>query len=207
MKTRAGIRGVLGALAASSVATVAVVAFTVTPARADTSATVCTLLPILCPPTTKPKPPPTTSPPTTTAPAATTAPTAAATHASTARTTAKSVSAAPAKKAAPASVGTPGLLLPASGALDLPADNATAPQLATVAVPATAVPTTAVPALLGTLPLSGLVGATQNPVSGLPSDHGPVRVALSLLVLVIAAVAAAQLPQSRRHPRPDEPLL
>jgi hypothetical protein len=53
---------------------------------------------------------------------------------------------------------------------------------------------------LVTLPaeaFSGLAGAGR----GVPSDHSKAREALSVVVVLIAVLAAAQLPASRRSPR------
>jgi hypothetical protein len=47
--------------------------------------------------------------------------------------------------------------------------------------------------------LPGLVGSAR----GLPDHHASARIALSVLVLIVAVVAAAQLPASRRLPRPQ----
>jgi hypothetical protein len=158
----------------------------------------CTLLPALCPPTTKTTPttkaPVTTAPPTTKAPAttppATTKPATGTTAAATQRSTTANRSGP-----AVASVGAAGLSAPAMAPSDMPAlgADAAAPELAVTAAPTTTVFTRVPPAL------SGLVGTTT---AGLPNDHKSLRVALSILVLLVAAVAAAQLPPSRRSPRP-----
>lgn len=146
----------------------------------------CPLLPILCPPTTVAKAPATTTAPATTAPPKTAAPTTGRPPPTTARTTATNRN-----TSAVASVGDGAL--PASpadaGAAAASADDA-APQLAGLPT-ATTIPLTMAPAPGA---VSGLVGASK----GLPNDRSTLRVALSLLVLLVAAVAAAQLPASRR---------
>jgi hypothetical protein len=76
--------------------------------------------------------------------------------------------------------------------------DAAAPELAVTAAPTTTVFTGVAPAF------SGFVGVTTP---GLPNDHKTGRVALSILVLLVAAVATAQIPPSRRSPRPtSDPL-
>jgi hypothetical protein len=85
--------------------------------------------------------------------------------------------------------------------LSAPSDAA-APQLAPVAGTAIGdtTATTASSAYSG-----GVLGATQNPLTGLPDKHSRLRLGLSLVVFLIAAIAAAQIPESRRSPRPAPP--
>jgi hypothetical protein len=175
----------------------------VSPAGATSRDGLCTLLPALCPPsTTKTTPttaPATTAPPTTKAPVTTPPVTTKAATGSTAAATQRSTTA---NRSGPAlaSVGAAGLPAPAQAPSDMPAlgADAAAPQLAVTAAPATTVFTRLPPAF------SGLV-ATTTP--GLPNEHKTLRVALSILVLLVAAVATAQLPASRRSPRPaSDPL-
>ena len=197
MSTMRWIRLVGLAVASGALASTAVLWQAFSPAGATSNAPPC-LLPILCPPPTAPKAPSTTkAPPTTTA---TTAPS------STARTTATTAAArrpATTNRATPAaSVGAPSVAAPALGPADLPAlgtgSDAAAPLLAGASAPSTILgPSSPSPAL------SGLVGTTK----GLPNDHSQARLVLSILVLLIAATAAAQLPASRRFPRSDDDAL
>jgi hypothetical protein len=166
------------------------------PAGATSRDGLCTLLPALCPPTTKTTPttaaatttPPTTKAPVTTPPGATKAATGS-TAASTQRSTTANRS-----QPAVASVGAAGLPAPALAPADMPAlgADAAAPELAVTATPTTT-------ALTGPPAFSGFVGVSAP---GLPNAHKTLRIALSILVLVVAAVATAQLPASRRSPRP-----
>jgi hypothetical protein len=98
-----------------------------------------------------------------------------------------------------ASVGAPGVPSAALAPGDLAglatgADPA-APQLAGIPAPAPSA------TVVVTIPpaLSGLVGTDR----GLPNDHASLRLALSVVVLLVAGVAVAQLPTSRRFPRPS----
>lgn len=184
------------AVAASAVATAAAIGFSVTPASAAAPG-LCGVIPVLCPPTTPPK----TAPPTTAPPATTTPPT---TARPTVTTAVRKAASTAARVVAPAvaSVGGRGLSAPASE-MDLPAlggTDAAAPQLAPAAAPTFA-------ATSPQTVLSGLVGATGSPLGHMPSYHSRLRLALSVLVLLIAAVAAAQLPESRRAPQPEEPAI
>jgi hypothetical protein len=51
-------------------------------------------------------------------------------------------------------------------------------------------------------PLSGLVATTPGATTA--DDHAAARIALCLLVIVVAGMATAQLPASRRSPHQDE---
>jgi hypothetical protein len=186
------IRLVGFALGAGALASVAVLWLGVIPARAAARTGICIpLLPSTCPTTTVATTPPTTkAPPTTTAttvPPKTGHP--ASTVAGTSRTT------APRRTTAAPSVGAAGLpALPAGTGDPLLATGAdpSAPQLAGTPAPSSPAVATTSPAL------SGLVGATK----GLPNDHATVRIVLSIGGLLVAALAIAQLPASRRSPRP-----
>ena len=176
-------------VATGIVAGTAVLGWAAPPASAA-SPGLCTLLPALCPPaapaTTKPAPA-TTAPPKTTPPTTARAP--AITAATTPRTTTASRNAS-----AVSSVGA-GVLPPSVAAVPGSTPDDAVPELA--GLPTTS--TTAISAAsVAPQALSGLGGAT----SGLPNDHSTLRVLLSLVVLLIAAVAVAQLPASRRLPRP-----
>jgi hypothetical protein len=200
-----GARLLFTTLAAGTLATASLVGLTVSSAGAVSRAGVCTLLPVLCPPTTPPKTaPPTTKAPVVTAPPSTAhvPPTVAATAAAKATTKATATALHGSAQPAVASVGA-GVLPPAVAA---PADlgagsDAAAPQLA----PASALAAGNTTATTTSSSFSGLVGATQNPLTGLPSKHSRLRLVLSLFVFLIAAIAAAQIPESRRSPRPALP--
>jgi len=187
----------LAALAATAVATAVAIGFSVASAGAAAPG-LCGVVPVLCPPTT----PPRTAPPTTVArvaPATTTAPTTA--HAPLTPVVKKAAStAARANAPAVASVGAGGLSVNAAdiGVPALASNDAAAPELAPAGAPASIrAPTPTA--------LSGLVGAAANPLRGLPDYHSRMRIALSVLVLLVAAVAAAQLPESRRSPQRKPP--
>ncbi len=166
------------------------------PAAALPRAGIC--LPILqtCP--TTPKTVTTTKAPTTTVATPTTSKAVRSTASTTAARTATAATTTTTRKASTQPAIGAGAL-PATAALpnDLSGLGAgvdpAAPQLAAPAPPGTTAS--------GVVPLvlPGLVGTTAR---GLPDDHAAARIALSGLVLLIALVAAAQLPKSRRSPRP-----
>jgi hypothetical protein len=150
------------------------------------------LLQILCPKTTAP---PTTAaatsaPPTTKA-LVTGHPTSPATSSAkksvASKTSARAVSVG--DPGLPASV--PGVVTPSlsSGA------DAVAPQLAGTAAPTTSSAVADAPVAQSRLSVVGEVG--------LPNDHATLRIVLSLLTALVAGVALAQLPASRRRPRAD----
>lgn len=175
-------------IAAGLLASTAVLAGSVSTAGAAQPG-LCPLLPILCPPTTVAKAPPTPVPATTASPK-TAAPTTVRPPVATARTTA-----ANRNTSAVASVGDGALpaLQADTGAAAASTDDA-APQLAGLPRPST-IPLTVAPPPAA---VPGLVGASK----GLPNDRSTLRVGLSLVVLLVAAVAAAQLPAARRSPGP-----
>jgi hypothetical protein len=178
------------AVAGATLAMALMLGGALSPAAASPRAGSCLLPGILCPTTTVPRTVTTTAPVTTVPPT---------THPTTATTAApnKTTATTSPKKSSSSqpSVGVAGL--PVTGSINLPAIGAdtvpAAPQLA-------GTPTPTVSTVLYSPPtvLSGLVGATTR---GLPNDHATLRIALSLLALVIAAVALAQVPGSRRSPR------
>lgn len=183
------------ALATASLVAAAVLLWSAAPAGAVESNGVCTLLPGLCPTTTVAKSTATTAAPPTTAkpPAAT--PT---THPSTAATTTTTTAAKKTVVQQPA-IGAAGVPAP----VDLPslgAGDPTAPALANPPTSSTA------PVVFAPLPVPGLVGSAAGTSTGLPDDHSALRIAFALLVMVIAGVAIAQLPASRRSPRPPRPV-
>jgi len=158
-------------------------------ATASPRAGSCLLPGILCPTTTLPRPTATTSAPTTAPP--TTHPT----TATTAVTKKSTATTSPKKSTSGPSVGVAGL--PVTGSINLPAIGTdtvpAAPQLAGTPSPTVSTVLYSPPTVL-----SGLVGTTTG---GLPNDHATLRITLSVLALVIAAVALAQLPGYRRSPR------
>jgi len=159
-------------------------------AASTTPATTCGILGLLCPPTTPAKAPVTTAPPTTVR--QTTSTTTAKKPVTTATTATQSR-----QPTGVASVGVAGLPLAGVGNIPaLGADPASAPQLAGTASATTTTVAAAPPTILTPRVVSGLVGAT----GGLPNDHATLRIVLSVLALLIAGVAAAQLPASRRSP-------
>jgi hypothetical protein len=188
------LRLLLCAVAGGVLAGAAMVGFGVTAASA-TPQDLCQLLPALCPTTTVPKAPPTTH-----ASLATTAPTPAppaTTHPAGSTATTKP---APRRVIPQPSVGAAGLAVP-QGPAEMPSLGTTdppAPLLAATAIPSIT-PTTDPSAL------SGLVGAAGESASGTRSANAALRIALSMLALVIAGLATAQLPESRRTPRSEDP--
>lgn len=186
-------------MASCSLALVAVQWSGVTPASADLKSAGCILL-ILCPPTT-----PATTPPTTHAPVTTAPPTTAARPTTTAPAAKRSTTPATTGRvtATRPAVGAGGVAAPSAGPIDLPAlgtgSDPAAPQLAGTSAPTTTVAANAPLVSLVPLTPSGLVGTAR----GLPDDHARVRVLLSILALLIAAVAVAQLPSRRRTPQAD----
>ena len=183
------LSGALRAIAVLILLGAAVIGFAAAPASAATGPGLCAVLPALCPPTTKAptKPPVTTAPPTTASKAA-----ARPTTTRPATTTTIVVHGA-------SSLGSGQLPAGAAGGAGL---GDAAPQLAPDMGPQLAgspAPATTVATLPGHA-FSGLVGAS----GGLPSDHSRAREALSIVVVLIAVLAAAQLPASRRSLRwPD----
>jgi hypothetical protein len=187
------IRRVGLAVAAGALVSLAGLWLTAAPARASAGAGVCIpLLPQTCTTTTKP----TTT--TTKAPATTTPPTTAkATHSTTTTTAPRATTTVVRRTPGVASVGAGGPPAPSSAgdpsALGTGVDPA-APQLAVTAPPTTTAvriaPPVALPAVAGGAP-------------GSRNDHASARLALSLLVVVVALVAVAQFPVSRRSPRPS----
>lgn len=200
---RDGYRRVVGRACASGALVAAAVLWVgAGPASAVAAAVPCTpivILQPLCPKTTVPPTtvPPTTAPPTTKAPA-TTRPTSSATTAPK-KAAAKATSSRAASPAA--SVGDGALPTSAPGAVDLPAigsgADAVAPQLAGTATSSTTQVVAGVPVVQPQLSVVGNV-------KGLPDDHSGLRILLSILTALVAAVAVAQVPASRRIPRPDD---
>lgn len=146
---------------------------------------ICVLLPALCPPTTPaPTAPPTTKAATTTVPA----PTTTAARTTTTKTPTTTKKATSLSSSGRASVGAAGVsvtdLTPVAASADSPA-----PELA--------VSNTSTPPAVA--PRAAALGTLSGP-AGPPSRHSGLRTVLSLIALVFAAVAAAQLPASRRSP-------
>jgi hypothetical protein len=189
---------ILRVLAGGALVTVAVLWAGTGPAAASAAApcTPIVILQPLCPKTTTPSTmaPPTTAPPTTKAPTTTRPSSSAAT--ATKKTAAQSTS------GRATSVGDGSPSVPAAGAIVLPSlgsgADAVAPQLA---APST---TTALAGVPEVQPEQSVLTS----VKGLPNDHATARIILSLLTVLVAALALAQLPASRRTPQPDgDPLV
>ena len=181
------------ALAAASFLAAAVLLWSAGPASAAGGSGVCNLLPGLCPTSTVPKTTTTKAPPPTTAkpPAVTPA-----THPAAATTTATTAKQTVVQQPVIGAAGVPSPVdLPSLGAGDQ-----TAPALANPQTSSTA------PVVFAPLPVPGLVGSAAGTAAGLPDDHSALRIAFALLVLVIAGVAIAQLPASRRSPRANRPV-
>jgi hypothetical protein len=174
--------------AASAGALLGLGGLVVSAAPAHAAAPCSTLLgqPILCPT------PPTTRPPATTAttrtPATTKAPATTKTAATTKPATTIARAVTPVIGVGPSAASLP------VGLDQVPAPSADAPQLAGTP-PAGPGPT--LPVADPGAP-SGVAAVTGPASAGLPDHHAPIRILLSLLTIVIAAVAVAQLPASRR---------
>ncbi|MGH9126576.1 MAG: hypothetical protein ACRDZ8_17880 [Acidimicrobiales bacterium] len=190
MSTRSVRRVLL--LAATSALFAAVAAIGSSVGAAAANPTGGCLLGIICAPTTTAPHPATTTPPATAPPPSPT--TARATATTAARSTA--TTRAPTRNVQP-SVGVSGL--PVSGSVNLPAigtaSDPVAPQLAgTPDGPSTSSTTLLTEALP---PAFHSIAAP----AGLPNDHRTLRIVLSVMALLVAALALGQLPGSRRRPR------
>jgi len=187
------VRLILQVLAGGALMTGAVLWAGAGPAAAAGATAPCTpivLLQPLCPKTTTPvtMAPPTTAPPTTKAPTTTRPP-------STATATKKAPAQSSAGRATP--VGDGGQPVSGAGAIVLPSLGSGAAAVA----PQLAAPSTTT-ALAGVPEFEPQQSVVSN-INGLPNDHSTARIILSLLTALVAAVALAQLPASRRTPQPD----